>query len=52
MTHSGQGFLLSWYSVILQLKLILSKVNAVDIIPACRQAGSIARLYSSSHGCS
>jgi hypothetical protein len=32
--------------VIRQPKPELSKVNAVDIIPACRRAGSVARVYS------
>jgi hypothetical protein len=35
MPHNGQGFLLCWYSVILQPEPLLSKVNTVDVIFYC-----------------
>ncbi len=35
MTANVQGFLLFWYSVIIQPELILSKVNADDAIFFC-----------------
>ena len=35
MAYNVQGFLLCWYSVIRQPELLLSKVNAVDVILCC-----------------